>query len=87
MTKRHGLGQGDLELLAFIGSFLGIIGTWFTLLIGSLLGSLFGISYWIVQRKINRNLKIPFGPFLALSAIIFVLFRNAILSILLYNIQ
>jgi leader peptidase (prepilin peptidase)/N-methyltransferase len=40
-TGQESLGQGDIDLLIFIGAFLGPIGCWQTLLIGSITGSLF----------------------------------------------
>lgn len=70
-TKKVGMGQGDIELLAFIGAFLGIIGWWASILIGSLLGSIVGISYMIFNGK-YINIKIPFGPFLALGAFAYI---------------
>ncbi len=68
-TGKEGLGLGDVELLAMIGAFVGIIGAWFSLLVGSVLGSIFGIAYLLI----TKNRKIPFGPFLALGAMVYVL--------------
>lgn len=81
ITHREGIGSGDFDLLAFIGSFTGITGCWISLMIGSLLGSLFGLSQ-IIRGKANRTTKIPFGPFLAIGALIFVLFQDSIVTLL-----
>ena len=80
LTKKDGLGVGDMELLAMIGSFLGPLGVWFSLMIGSVSGVLIGGGYLLVTKK-GPNERIPFGPFLALGAILYlffklVLFRN-----------
>ncbi|MCX5922679.1 MAG: prepilin peptidase [Candidatus Dependentiae bacterium] len=83
LTKKEGLGQGDVDLLAFIGSFTGIYGCWISLLIGSLAGSVIGITY-MAFFKPNKSFKIPFGPFLALGAMIFVLFGPSLMRILLH---
>lgn len=69
---QEGLGQGDLDLLCLIGSFTGLFGVWFSLLIGSVTGSIVGITYLLTHKKI-REIKIPFGPFLALGAMSYVL--------------
>lgn len=74
ITGMHGLGQGDLDLLAFIGSFCGIIGCWATILVGSIAGSLWGIIYLTINHQ-TEPFKLPFGPFLAMGAIAFVLFQ------------
>ena len=81
-TKKEGLGQGDLELLAFIGSFLGIIGCWISLLLGSVVGSIIGILYIYIKKQ-SKTTPIPFGPFLAFGAICFVLFEEKLKLLLL----
>ncbi|KKQ33490.1 MAG: Type 4 prepilin-like protein leader peptide-processing enzyme [candidate division TM6 bacterium GW2011_GWF2_37_49] len=73
VTKRDGMGVGDMELLALIGSFLGPLGVWFSLLIGSLSGLLIGTLYLIIFRK-EMTTRLPFGPFLALGATFYFLF-------------
>jgi leader peptidase (prepilin peptidase)/N-methyltransferase len=40
----EGMGMGDVKMIAMIGAFLGLRGTFLTLLVGSLLGSLIGIG-------------------------------------------
>jgi leader peptidase (prepilin peptidase) / N-methyltransferase len=77
--KGHdGLGQGDVELLACIGAWLGFLGTWFTITIGSTLGTIFGLGYMLWTKKTIRAL--PFGPFLALGAILFMLYEKHIIN-------
>src|SRR5260370_2629630 len=39
-----GLGMGDVKMMAMVGAFLGLRGTFLTLLVGSLLGSVIGLS-------------------------------------------
>jgi len=41
---REGMGMGDVKMMAMIGSFLGLRGTFFTMLAGSLLGTVIGLS-------------------------------------------
>ena len=78
--KHDGLGQGDLELIAMIGSFTGLIGCWFTIFFASTIGTCFGCLYLIIVRK-KINI-LPFGPFLAMGAMIYVLFQKTIISFL-----
>jgi leader peptidase (prepilin peptidase)/N-methyltransferase len=79
-TGKEGIGQGDLDLLSFIGSCTGIYGCWISLLIGSVLGSLVGIIYILISKANKKNIKIPFGPFLSLGAICFVLYQHQLLK-------
>ena len=77
LTNQECLGQGDLELLAFIGSCTGPLGCWFSVLIGSTVGSCIMILYMLwINKKISL---IPFGTFLSFGAIIYVLYEQSFL--------
>lgn len=71
-TGQESLGQGDIDLLIFAGAFLGPIGCWQTLLIGSITGSLFGITLLSIHGNKARNFKLPFGTFLASGALAYL---------------
>ncbi len=72
-TRRTGIGRGDFELLALIGAFIGVRGVHMSLLVGSSVGALIGISVLLVRGGNIRELTLPFGPFLALGAATYVL--------------
>lgn len=44
VRHREGMGMGDVKMMAMVGAFLGVRGTFLTILLGSLLGSVIGIS-------------------------------------------
>jgi leader peptidase (prepilin peptidase)/N-methyltransferase len=66
ITKKEGLGYGDFKLLAMLGAWLGWQALPMIILVSSLLGSIVGISL-IVLHKQDKNVPIPFGPFLAIA--------------------
>jgi leader peptidase (prepilin peptidase) / N-methyltransferase len=68
---REAMGLGDVKLMAVIGAFLGWPGVIFSIAAASLLGTVIGASLLLVRR--SRNTQIPFGPYLALGAIIWSL--------------
>jgi leader peptidase (prepilin peptidase)/N-methyltransferase len=68
ITKREGMGGGDIKLLAMIGAFIGWKGVLFTIFVASLTGTLAGMAL-IVRRQEGMKLAVPFGPFLAAGAI------------------
>lgn len=70
LRKQEGIGMGDAKLLAGIGGWLGYQSILPTLLYGSILGSIFGSLVLILSRRFNLKTEIPFGPFLAIGAII-----------------
>ena len=77
LSGKEGIGEGDMDMMALIGSFLGPWGSWIALLIGSTAGSVIGSTYLWWMGK-GHETRIPFGPLLALGAIIFLLYQNQI---------
>ncbi len=71
---RDGLGQGDIDLLCFIGAFTGPIGCWITLMTGSIIGSIMSLGYVISRR--HTKVLLPFGLFLGMGATLYVLFQK-----------
>ena len=49
VRHREGMGMGDVKMMAMVGAFLGVRGTFFTLLLGSLLGSVIGVSVMVAK--------------------------------------
>ncbi len=70
---REGIGMGDAKLLAAIGGWLGCQALIPTLLFGSISGSCIGIGLMIGKRRMNFQQEIPFGPFLALGAALYLI--------------
>jgi leader peptidase (prepilin peptidase)/N-methyltransferase len=79
LTKREGMGGGDVKLLAMIGAFLGWQSVIFTIFAGSLIGTLAGATL-AFRKGGGRKLAIPFGPFLSLGALLFLFFGPQILD-------
>ena len=73
ITKKEGMGFGDVKLLAMMGAVIGLRGVLFTIFVGSLVGTLAGALVMIKSRK-GMKQKIPFGPFLAIGGIAYIFF-------------
>lgn len=77
MTGREGLGTGDVKLLAGLGAWLGPAALPPLLLAASLQGLLFAAGQALLGEKLAeerglasmRHVALPFGPFLALAGI------------------
>lgn len=70
---REAMGRGDLKFLAAIGAFLGWRGVLFSIFGGSVLGSIVGLGTLIIGKRV-WSAKLPFGPYLALGALIWMFF-------------
>lgn len=68
VRKRSGFGMGDVKLLAVIGVFLGPYGL-LVLFVGSLIAAAAGIRQAMRSQQ-GLSARVPFGPFLALAAVI-----------------
>jgi leader peptidase (prepilin peptidase)/N-methyltransferase len=80
VLKREGLGLGDGKLLAVIGAVLGWRSLPFVVFVGAVIGALVSLPIAIWGRRGApgaeaeplRRLQIPFGPFLAFAALVYL---------------
>jgi leader peptidase (prepilin peptidase)/N-methyltransferase len=71
LRKEEGMGGGDIKLLAWIGAVLGWKAVPFVIVASSLIGTVGG---GIAALRNQKGMKtvIPFGPYLALGAVLFL---------------
>ncbi len=69
---QEAMGMGDVKLMAAFGSFLGAWSTAFILPVSSLIGSVVGLTLMATGRSAWKS-RIPYGPFLAAAAILWML--------------
>ncbi len=74
------MGGGDIKLLAMIGAFIGWKGVLFTILCSSFIGSVVGVVLMFIFSKADSKYAVPFGPFLSLGAVIYVLWGEFLLN-------
>lgn len=74
-TGKEGIGYGDFKLLAAIGAWFGWSMLPLVILFSSLSGAIIGVGI-IATSKEKRNVPIPFGPFLAIGALIALFWGN-----------
>jgi leader peptidase (prepilin peptidase)/N-methyltransferase len=66
ISGKEGMGYGDFKLLAALGAWLGWEMLPLIVLLSSLVGAVIGVAL-IVLRGRDRNIPIPFGPYLAIA--------------------
>ncbi len=80
VTGNDGMGVGDIKLLAMIGAFVGWKGVLFTVMASSLIGTFVGIVLMLRSGK-GMKMAIPFGPFLAVGAMIYIYFGPRLIDL------
>jgi len=74
-TGKEGMGYGDANIMAVVGAFLGWKKVILTLFLASLVGAVYGI---LTARR--KEAALPFGPFLAVGALISLFFGDKIIG-------
>lgn len=75
--ETESMGGGDVKLLAMIGAFLG----WQNALLAFFIAPLFGVIVGVANLLIKKDHTIPYGPFLALGALIALFWSDKILRL------
>lgn len=76
VTRREGLGLGDVKLLAAIGAFLGWQAVLFTIFTASVVGAVVGGAS--VGFKLRQ--AVPFGAFLSFGAMLYVFWGPSLIE-------
>ncbi len=77
VTGKEGMGYGDFKLLAALGAWLGVQSLPLIILLSSVVGAVVGIAGIIILGR-DKNVPIPFGPYLAAAGWIAALWGNDI---------
>lgn len=76
---REVMGLGDVKFMAAIGAFLGWQAVFFSLMASALVGAVTGLTL-IALRRHSRSAPLPYGPFLAGAAAVWVFAGPQILT-------
>ncbi len=79
LTGKEGMGYGDFKLLAALGAWLGWQMLPLIILLSAMVGALVGIAMIVIRRH-DRNVPIPFGPYLAAAGWIAMLYGDGIID-------
>lgn len=77
ITGKEGMGYGDFKLLAALGAWLGWQYLPMIVLLSSLVGAVVGISLVLLKQH-QRDIPIPFGPYLAAAGWIALIWGDSL---------
>ena len=78
--KQHGFGGGDFKLLAALGAWVGWVSIMPILGLASLLGLMtIVLSSLLKRQRLHMQQAFPFGPFLIVAGLVFIVFPYSFL--------
>ena len=81
IRKKEGMGLGDAKLLAVIGFWFGWIAIPFALFLSSIF-ALISVIPDLIKKNKKMTSQIPFGPYIILATIFYLVFKNNLISII-----
>ena len=83
IRNKEGMGLGDAKLLSAIGFWFGWISIPFVIFLSSIIALLFVIPSLMKKSK-KLSSQIPFGPYIIIGTLIYLIFESNIQSIIFY---
>jgi leader peptidase (prepilin peptidase)/N-methyltransferase len=83
VTGKEGMGYGDFKLLAALGAWLGAPYLLAIILMSSIVGAVIGIVLLVVGKLANKDIPMPFGPYLAGAGLLALALSPATVPVLL----
>mgnify|MGYP003632151198 FL=1 len=79
LTGKEGMGHGDFKLLAALGAWMGWQQLLLIVLLSSMVGAIIGIAMMVFMGR-DKQIPIPFGPYLAAAGWIALIWGDSITS-------
>jgi leader peptidase (prepilin peptidase)/N-methyltransferase len=79
VVPREAMGLGDVKFMAAIGAFLGWQAVLFSLMVSAMIGATVGVTLILLRRR-EWSSRLPYGPYIALAATLWVFAGHRILA-------
>ena len=83
IRKKEGMGLGDAKLLSAIGFWFGWFSIPFVIFLSSII-ALLSVAPRLINKSKKFSSQIPFGPYIILGTLIYLIFESNIRSIIFY---
>jgi leader peptidase (prepilin peptidase)/N-methyltransferase len=84
LFKKESMGGGDIKMAAMLGAFLGWQKVLLIFISSAFIGLIVSIIWMFLSEQVRKERVIPFGPFLAMGAMLAVIYGDQMIS---YYIQ
>ncbi len=85
LFKKDSMGGGDIKMAAMLGAFLGWQKVLLIFMLSSVVGLVISLAIMTVSEKLRKERVIPFGPFIAIAAVIAITYGDQIIYFYLEN--
>ena len=80
LFKKEAMGGGDIKMAAMLGAFLGWQKVLLIFMLSSVVGLVISIAIMTVSAKLRKERLIPFGPFIAIAAVVAITYGDQIIN-------
>lgn len=85
LFKKESMGGGDIKMAAMLGAFLGWQKVLLIFMLSSAIGLVISVAMMTVSEKLRKERVIPFGPFIAIAAVITISYGDQIIDFYMQN--
>ena len=85
LFKKESMGGGDIKMAAMLGAFLGWQKVLFIFLASAVIGLVVSIAIMFFSAKLRQTRVVPFGPFIALAALVAIIWGDSLIAYYIHN--
>jgi leader peptidase (prepilin peptidase)/N-methyltransferase len=80
LFKKESMGGGDIKMAAMLGAFLGWQKVLLIFISSAVIGLVVSLVMTMFSAKLRQNRVVPYGPFLALAAMLAILYGDVLID-------
>jgi leader peptidase (prepilin peptidase)/N-methyltransferase len=85
LFKKEAMGGGDIKMAAMLGAFLGWQKVLLLFMAAATIGLVVSIVWMAISARLRKERLIPFGPFLALGAMLAIVYGDRLIQFYVQN--
>lgn len=86
LFKKESMGGGDIKMAAMLGAFLGWEKVLLVFMASAVIGLVVSVSLMAFSAKLRQTRVVPFGPFIALAAVLAIIWGDKLVALYTQNV-